>query len=152
MRDWLRATAARVSLARALVALAFLLVAINIGSAIMHVRIDRTLTEARALRDVSNLGRLLNEQTAATLEAVDLVLRDAARTRDPRTIAAAIPLLQEELIHIPQVSAFLVIDTNGKVVGRTNETPTIDVGLADRPFFAVHRTGQAVRLDVRATY
>ena len=152
MRAWLRGTLARVTLARALVALAFLLVAINIGSAIMHVRIDREHTQARALRDVSNLGRLLNEQTAATLEAVDLVLRDAARARDPRTIAAAMPLLQEELIHIPQVSAFLVIDRNGSVVGRTNETPSIDAGLADRPFFAVHRTGQADGLYVSDPY
>ena len=152
MRAALRAALGSVSLARALVALAFLLVAINIGSAIMHVRIDREHTEARALRDVSNLARLLNEQTASSLEAADLVLRDSARARNAAAVAAAMPRLRDELMHIPQVAAFLVIDPNGQVVGRTNDTPTIDAGLADRPFFAVHRTGQADGLYVSDPY
>src|SRR5436190_8256246 len=152
MRAWLRAALARVSLARALIALAFLLVAINIGSAIMHVRIDREHTEARALRDVSNLARLLNEQTAATLEAVDVVLRDSGRARSAAAVASAMPRLSGELMHIPQVAAFLVIDPTGQVVGRTNESPTIEAGLVDRPFFAVHRSGQADGLYVSDPY
>src|SRR4051812_527512 len=148
----LRATLGAVSLTRALVALAFLLVAINIGSAIMHVRIDREHTEARALRDVTNLSRLLNEQTAFSLEAVDLVLRDAARARDAARVAAAMPRLRDELMHIPQLAAFLVIDPDGNVIGRTNDTPTIESGVLDRPFFSVHRSGQADGLYISDPY
>src|SRR5258708_6275481 len=70
----LRAAFNRITLACALVGLGVLLVGINIASAIMHVRIDRDGTEQRALRDMSNLSGLLSEQTAAALEAVDLVL------------------------------------------------------------------------------
>src|SRR5260221_3487002 len=69
---------ARIPLTRVLVGLGFLLIAINIGSAIMHVRIDRERTEQRALRDFSNVTRLLAEQAAsspAIVEGFDRVFR-----------------------------------------------------------------------------
>ncbi len=72
-------SANRITLTRALVALGFVLVGINVASAIWDVRTDRDRTDLRARRDLSNLSGLLAEQTAAALEAVDLVLRDAVR-------------------------------------------------------------------------
>jgi len=148
----LRAALAGISLTRALIGLGFVLVAINISSAIMHVRIDRDQTEQRALRDASNLTRLLTEQTASALEAVDLVLRDALREGGARQVAASAPRLRDELMHVPQVAAFLVIDAGGRVVARTNDTPSIDQGLAERPFFKVHREGRVEGLFVGAPY
>jgi PAS domain S-box-containing protein len=148
----LRAALDALSLTRALVGLSIVLVAINIASAIMHVRLDRERTEQRALRDLSNVTRLLTEQTASSLEAVDVVLRDAMRTGSARAVAAAAPRLRDELVHIPQVAAFLVIDPTGQVIARTNETPTIDRGLAERPFFAVHRDGRSEGLFVSEPY
>src|SRR5260221_14481249 len=62
---------ARIPLTRVLVGLGFLLIAINIGSAIMHVRIDRERTEQRALRDFSNVTRLLAEQAASSPAIVE---------------------------------------------------------------------------------
>src|SRR3954470_21989288 len=144
----LRAALAALSLTRALVGLGILLVAINIVSAVMHVRIDRERTEQRAVRDVSNVTRLLTEQTASSLEAVDVVLRDAMRTGSARAVAANATRLRDELVHIPQVAAFLVVDPAGQVIARTNETPAIDQGLADRPFFSVHRDGRAEGLFI----
>jgi len=160
----LRAALAEVTLTRALVALGFLLVAINIASSVMHVRIDRERTEQRALRDVSNLSGLLSEQTASALEAVDLVLRDTVhegsspkmatitlRQRD-EMIQTMTLRLRDEMIHIPQLAAFLVIDADGRVVGRTNDTPTIDHGMAGRPFFTAHREAGSVGLFFSEPY
>ena len=148
----LRAALAGLSLTRALIALGVVLVAINIASAVMHVRIDRERTEQRALRDVSNVTRLLTEQTASSLEAVDVVLRDAMRTGSARAVAASATRLRDELVHIPQVAAFLVVDPAGQVIARTNETPAIDQGLAERPFFSAHRDGKVEGLFVSEPY
>jgi PAS domain S-box-containing protein len=148
----LRAALAGLSLTRALVGLGIVLVAINIASAVMHVRIDRERTEQRALRDVSNVTRLLTEQTASSLEAVDVVLRDAMRTGNARAVAATESHLRDELVHIPQVAAFLVIDSAGQVIARTNDTPSIDQALADRPFFSAHRDGRVEGLFVSDPY
>src|SRR6267378_1004282 len=124
--------ASRITLTRALVALGAVLVGINVASAIWDARADRDRTELRARRNLSNLSGLLSEQTAAALETVDLVLRDAVRDGTPAKVAAMTPRLRDEMIHIPQVAGFLVIDAGGRVVGRTNETPAIDHGLPGR--------------------
>ena len=131
--------ASRITLTRALVALGAVLVGINVASAIWDARADRDRTELRARRNLSNLSGLLSEQTAAALETVDLVLRDAVRDGTPAKVAAMTPRLRDEMIHIPQVAGFLVIDADGRVVGRTSETPAIDHGFAGRAFFTAHR-------------
>jgi PAS domain S-box-containing protein len=134
-----RSTPSRITLTRALVALGVVLVGINVASAIWDARTDRDRTELRARRNLSNLSGLLSEQTAAALEAVDLVLRDAVRDGTTVKVAAMTPRLRDEMVHIPQVAGFLVIDADGRVVGRTNETPAIDHGFAGRAFFTAHR-------------
>src|SRR5712692_10042146 len=134
-----RSAASRITLTRALVALGVVLVGINIASAIWDARTDRDRTELRARRDLSNLTGPLSEQTAAALEAVDLVLRDAVRDGTTAKVAAMTPRLRDEMVHIPQVAGFLVLDAEGRVVGRTNETPAIDHGFAGRAFFTAHR-------------
>ncbi len=138
-----RLLAFRTTLGRALVALSCVLVVINVAAAVWDARIDRDRTEQRARRDLSNLSGLLSEQTAAVLEAVDLVLRDAVRDGSAAKAAATTPRLRDQMIHIPQVAAFLVIDADGRVVGRTNETPATNGRLAERSFFIAHRDGRA---------
>jgi signal transduction histidine kinase len=142
----------RLSLRPALIALGCVLVAINVAAAVWDARIDRERTELRARRDLSNLSGLLSEQTAAVLEAVDLVLRDAVRDGTAAKAAAMAPRLSDEMIHIPQVTAFLVIDAEGHVVGRTNETPAIRSGFGERPFFSAHRDGRANGLFLSEPY
>src|SRR5256886_15990652 len=133
-----RSAASRITLTRALVALGAVLVGINLASAIRDARIDRDRTQVRARRDLSNLSGLLSEQTAAALEAVDLVLRDPVRDGTTAKAAAMLPRLRDEMIHIPQVAGFLVIDADGRVGGRTHETRAIAHGFAGDAFF----TGQ----------
>src|SRR5690348_13111422 len=142
----------KITLARALVALSSVLVVINVAAAVWDARIDRDRTELRARRDLSNLSGLLSEQTAAVLEAVDLVLRDAVRGGPAVKAVAMTPRLRDEMIHIPQVAAFLVIDADGRVVGRTNEAPATDGEFADRSYFIAHRDGRAGGLFLSEPY
>src|SRR5438309_11339026 len=93
--------ASRITLTRALVALGAVLVAINVASAIWDARADRDRTELRSRRNLSNLGGLLSEQTAAALETVDLVLRDAVRDGAPAKAAAMTTRLSDAMDHIP---------------------------------------------------
>src|SRR5437867_11243527 len=62
------------------------------------------------------------------------------------------PRLRDEMIHIPQVAGFLVIDADGCVVGCTNETPTIDHGFAGRAFFTAHRDARDAGLIFSEPY
>src|SRR5688572_28582410 len=113
------------SLTRALIGLAVVLVGINVASAVWDIHQARMATEARAARNFSNLTRLLTEQTAASMEAVDLVLRNAARSPGSAQVAGLLPRLQDDLMNIPHVAAFLVLDARGQVVARTGPTPAI---------------------------
>src|SRR5688500_5848772 len=135
----LRAALSSISLTRALVGLGALLVAINVCSAIWDIRADRARTEQRALRDFSNLTRLLAEQTAASLEAVDLMLRDAVRDGSAVKAAAMLERMPEELALIPQLAALQVLDRNGAVLAQSNVLPSIDPDLSQLPLFDAHR-------------
>jgi PAS domain S-box-containing protein len=136
-----RSALARVSLTRALIGLGMLLVAINVASAIWDVRSNRSFTERRAQRDFSNLTSLLTEQTAASLEAADLILRNAQRAGGAQSVAGAAPRLRDELVRVPQLAEILVFDAQGEIVARTSELPTIDPDLAGRALFTAHRDG-----------
>jgi len=109
-----------IPLGRVLIALGVVLVAINIAAAIWDARTARERVERRAQRDFSNMTRLLAEQTAASLEAVDLVLRDAARARSAQDMAAQAPRLRAELSHVPHVAGLLVFDAKGRLLARTD--------------------------------
>jgi signal transduction histidine kinase len=142
----------RITLRGALMALGALLVIINVGTAAWDVSVDRARTELRAQRDFSNLTGLLAEQTATLLEAVDLVLRDVARNASTSRIAALAPRLKDEIIHIPQVAVFLVLDADGRVIARSNEEPSIDTRLRDRSYFTAHRDGLTKGLSFSEPY
>jgi len=115
-----RSALSRIPLGRAIIAVGLLLVAINVASAVWDVRKAREHAERRAQRDFSNITSLLAAQTAASLDAVDVVLRDAARNASAANAAAAAPRLRAELAHMPQVAALLVFDAAGRVIARTD--------------------------------
>src|SRR5262245_15850827 len=144
--------ASRLTLRGALITLGVLLVVINIGSAAWDARSDRERTEMRAQHEFSSLTGLLAEQTASLLEAVDLVLRDVAREPGVSKDPALESRLSEERTHIPQVAAFLVVDAGGRVIARTNEAPSIETGVTERPYFTAHRDGRISGLFFSAPY
>ena len=132
-----RSVLSRIPLGRALVALALVLVAINVASAIWDARKAHQRTEERALRDLANITRVLAEQTAASLEAVDVLLRDMVRTGGAQIVAKGMPRLTDELARVPTIAALVVVDDQGRLLGGTTALPDIDAG-AQR-FFTVHR-------------
>jgi PAS domain S-box-containing protein len=142
----------RIPLGRALIALGLVLVAINVASAIWDVRKSQERTERRAERYYSNMTRLLAEQTAASLEAVDLILRDAVRTGASRQVAAMLPRVGEELVRVPQIGAMLVLDAHGGVLARTGGTPAYDPDPVERPYFAFHRDNPGEVLHLGQPY
>ena len=57
-----------------------------------------------------------------------ITLRDMVRAGGAKTVAEGVPRLREELAHMPQIAALLVIDADGRVLARTGPTPGIDPG------------------------
>ena len=134
-----RLALSRIPLGRALIALGLLLVAINVASAIWDVREARLRTEQRAQRDFANTTRLVAEQTAASLDAVDLVLR----TAPARPASEAIePRLKDALPRMAQIAGLVVLDADGHVLSRSGDMPDFDA-LAQRPFFPARRDDPA---------
>jgi PAS domain S-box-containing protein len=142
-----RSALSRIPLGRALIALGLVLVGINVASAIWDIRSAHERTERRAQRDFSNMTRLLAEQTAASLEAVDLILR-GLRMKSAAEVAASVPRLREELARIPQIAAIVVLDAQGQVLAGTSETP-LD---APQGFFPAHRDARADSLHLSEPY
>ena len=99
-----------------------MLVGINVASNIWEVRKAHERTERRALRDYSNMTRLLAEQTAASLDSVDLILR-AVQVKTADELAAIEPRLSDELARIPHIAALTVYDAEGRVHARSSSTP-----------------------------
>ena len=134
----LRSRLSRIPLGRALIALGLVLVGINIAAAIWDVRKARDLTERRAQRDFSNMTRLLAEQTAASLETVDLILR-GLNTKSAKDRALVAPKLSEALPRFPYIASLTVLDVQGRVIARTAQAPDFDGDMPERPYYAAHR-------------
>jgi PAS domain S-box-containing protein len=146
-----RPALSRIPLGRALIALGLVLVAINVASAVWDVREARERTERRAQRDFTNVTHLLAEQTAASLEAVDLILR-AVRTKSVSELAASVPRMRGDLARIPQIAALALLDAQGRVLAATSEPPALDAEVAGRAFLAAHRDARADTLHLSGPY
>ncbi len=146
-----RSALSRIPLGRALIALGLVVVAINVGSAVWEASTARERTERRAQRDFSNMTRLLAEQTAASLEAVDLILR-AVRTKSASEVAASVPRMRDDLARIPQIAALALLDAQGRVLAATSEPPALAAEVAGRAFLAAHRDARADTLHLSEPY
>jgi PAS domain S-box-containing protein len=143
-----RPVLSRIPLGRALIALGLVLVAINVASAVWDVHEARIRIEQRARRDFANTTRLLAEQTAASLDAVDLILR----TAPSRPASEAVePRLKDALPRIAQIAGLVVIDEAGRVLASSGEVPEF-AALAERPFFLAQREGPAGALALSEPY
>ncbi len=147
----MRSALSRIPLGRALVALAVVLVGINICSAIWEVRGARQRTEERALRDFSNTTRLLAEQTAASLEAVDFMLR-AVRGKAAGVPTGIEPKMRDELARLPHIAALVVLDAYGQAIARSNDVPEFIAGAAGTPFFDAQREARGDEPQVSEPY
>ena len=142
----------RIPLGRTLVAVGVVVVVINVASAVWDVRTAYDRVERRAQRELTNVTRVLAEQTAASLEAVDVILRDLVRTGDARAVAERMPRLRDEFANVSTIAALLLVDAQGRVLARTGETPAIDADPAAHKFFAVHREAGTDGLQLSEPY
>src|SRR5262245_24764271 len=134
----IRAALSRIPLGRALITLGVILVGINVCSAIWDVRKAYERTERRALRDYSNITRLVAEQTAASLDSVDLILR-AVQSKGTAELASIEPKLRDELARIPHIAMLTVFDAQGNILARSSEAPAFEPEVTERPYHAAHR-------------
>jgi len=121
-----------------LVATLFTLAAFNLAKARQAVLLD-------AERATRNLAQVLEEQTARTLQAVDMVLLSIADTwaqvpalRDsgnPHTRA----LLEQKLAMLPYARALFIVDSRGVITHHSDSLPAATQHFSDREYFSWHR-------------
>src|SRR5262245_42021713 len=144
--DRAAATRSPISLRGALFAFGALLVGINIASALWTVRTDRARVEQDALRNFSNLTALLTEQTARSLESVNLLLD--ATVSEMRAVGLGDPAVREARLKdrisgIPQVRSLLLLGQDGRVLIDTAGEIPAGLDMSDRAYFRTHRDGGA---------
>jgi PAS domain S-box-containing protein len=101
-------------------------------------------------REIDNMARALAEQTAWTLQAVDLLLLDTARWY--RSDSHGLPperineVLANRAAGLPQVSHIMIVDAQGNQrYGSLKSAPPIH-NVADRSYFVAQRDGTATGL------
>ena len=119
-------------------------VAVTIGLTIYWLRADAI---AAASRDSRNLAVVLADQIANSIQSIDLILSEIKTGEEFRN--AQMPdhfdrvsqsedthqYLVERLSHLAQADFITLADKNGKLVNTTQQWPTPDVSLSDRPYF-----------------
>ena len=98
-------------------------------------------------REVKNLGIVLAEQTARSMQAVDLVLQEiqtkaaAEGISTPAQFKLAMDTQQahrflvDRLANLPQADLIALLDTEGNVVNGSRFWPTPNAAFADRDYF-----------------
>jgi PAS domain S-box-containing protein len=99
-------------------------------------------------REINTVANALAEQTAWTLEAVDLLLLDTAQSyRDdsipPERIDAALAI---RITALPQVRRIAIIDAQGNRRHLSGGSPAENLNLSDRSYFTAQRDSAAVGL------
>lgn len=108
-----------------------------------------------AERNVMNLVKVLSEQTARTIQSIDLSLQGVASEvaampdpagDDPRFL----PDLRSRLSTLPFIRGIFVVGPDGFVSYSTNYPATMRTNVADRAYFTVHRDNPSVGLHIDA--
>jgi PAS domain S-box-containing protein len=117
---------------------------------------------ARARQETSNLGIVLAEQTARSIQAVDLVLQEvqamvhAADVDNPAQLEHAIGteeihrFLADRLKVLPLVDVLGLVDPNGKLINGSRAWPMPAVDLSDRDYFQYWRDHDEPGLFINA--
>jgi diguanylate cyclase (GGDEF)-like protein len=99
---------------------------------------------AQHTRSATVLARVLEEQTSASLDAVELALQATGRARRlmgpdaPERDAVIEQLLQDSLARLPFVRAIWVLDADGNMVHDSDHLPG-KYNLSERDYFKAHR-------------
>lgn len=123
--------------------------------ALLGVELWRSYYAARrdAERTVSNLVHVLSEQTARTIQSIDLNVQDIVKelTDSPSlqdNDADFRAELHKRLSTLPYLRAIFVIGSDGYITHDTDFPTTPHVSLADRPYFKAHIQDQSSVLHI----
>src|SRR5262245_32523624 len=106
-----------------------------------------------AIHDTGNIATVLAEQTARSVQSIDLVLtetRERLGSFDTTTATGiynlmrsllAHQLLQERLSRLPQADVIFVLDADGNVLTSSRRWPSLEGNFADRDYFAQFKPG-----------
>ena len=140
----MRKTARRTSAAGLVITFSALCaVAILANLAFQIVRARADIIE-RNTRSGAVLVRVLEEQTSASLDAIDLALQATGRAAtlmapdDPRRAAVMDQILKDSLARLPMVRAMWVLDADGNMIHDSDHLPD-KYNLSDRDYFRAHR-------------
>jgi len=123
------------------------------GLAVLELRHTRRQAVEQAERTAATLAHLLAEQTARTVQAVDLTL---IALRDALAVAPELPAddvrfrqaMRQRLADMPYIRALFVIGSDGFIIHDTDYPETPRVTLSDRPYFQFHRDNPSPELHV----
>ncbi len=131
------------------------LIALAVGAAVLAIWDARREALARYQQTETNLGLVLAEQTARSVQGVDLVLQ-AVRAQvlssgvtTPTEFAAALgnaataQNLRDRLRSLPQAASISLIDADGRVVVSSHGLPEQTIDVSDREFFGWFRDHKA---------
>jgi signal transduction histidine kinase/ActR/RegA family two-component response regulator len=119
-----------------------LLVSVNVLSAIWDLRNSRAVVQRDAERGYGNIATLLADQTAGSLESIELIVEQTAGdisrngVGDPRLRSQR---LADRIAGLPRIRDLVILDRQGQLVLRTVATPTSTSDLSDREYFSRHR-------------
>ena len=113
----------------------------NLAFQIVRSRADLI---ANNTRNATVLARVLEEQTSASLDAVELALQASGRASrimapdDPTRDAVIDQLLKDSLARLPFVRAMWVLDADGNMIYDSDHLPG-KYNLSERAYFRAHR-------------
>jgi len=113
------------------------------------LRTERAGYLAEAALVTRNLARVLEEQTARSIQTIDLALGHVAdllaRTPAgrPASQADVTALLRARLAEVGGARAFFITDARGRVIHDTEVPAALGLDVSDRDYFRQHRAGTA---------
>lgn len=120
----------------------------------INLWLSRTQTVHESERNLRSIGHALSQQTARTLQSIDLALLGIADTfrhsgiephsRDPRIGE----LLFQRKALLPDLRTILLIDADGRLTHNLNSQTVPSLTFSDRAFFSLHRDNPDVGLYI----
>jgi signal transduction histidine kinase/ActR/RegA family two-component response regulator len=128
-------------LRRLIIATGVLLIASLTGSAAYDGWRLRQQLMAGTNRELGNLARALADESARSLLAVDVLLRDTATwyEQSATKLDAVSAALAARGASVPQVSVLSIVDSTGRQRFRSRDTHEPAADVSDRPYFQVQR-------------
>ena len=146
-----RPEAHRTSLRTYVLAIGVLALVANAAVAAYDVWWSYRTSIADTSRELLNTARLLSAQTAGTLEAIDVLLRDTAswyRDASASEPSGIFPELAARAEALPWLLSLSIADANGLAYYRSIESTPFTVDISDRSYFIAQRNDARPRLFV----